>query len=118
MPLHNNSEAASRAAEAAAEQGKFEEMYDRLFETQAQWGEKDTSQEEVFFGFAEDLGLDMARFRKVYDDPETIDRIRRDKADGKALGVTGTPTFFVNGEKLEIRTFDDLVRALDDAVAS
>jgi len=117
MPLHNNSEAASRAAEAAAAQRKFEEMYDRLFETQAQWGEKDTSQEELFFGFAEDLGLDMDRFRQVYDDPATIERVRRDKADGEALGVTGTPTFFVNGEKLEIDSFDDLVNALDDALA-
>lgn len=117
MPLHNNSEAAIRAAEAAADQGKFEEMYDRLFETQAAWGEKDTSQEEVFFGFAEDLGLDMDRFRQVYGDPATIEKVRRDKADGEALGVTGTPTFFVDGEKLEIRSFDDLVKALDDALA-
>ena len=117
MPLHRNSEAASRAAEAAAAQGKFEEMYDLLFETQPQWGEKSSSQEEVFFGFAEQLGLDMERFRQVYDDPDTIERVQRDEADGKALGVTGTPTFFVNGEKLEIRSYDDLVGALDDAVA-
>jgi protein-disulfide isomerase len=65
MPLHGNSEAASRAAEAAAAQGKFEEMYDLLFETQPEWGEKSSSQEEVFFGFAEQLGLDMDRFRQV-----------------------------------------------------
>ena len=117
MPLHNNSEAASRAAEAAAAQDRFEDMYDRLFQTQAQWGEKNTSQEDLFFGFAEDLGLDMQQFRQDYDDPATLARIRRDKADGEALGVTGTPTFFVNGEKLEIRSFDDLVNALDDALA-
>ena len=116
MPLHGNSEAASRAAEAAAAQGQFEEMYDRLFQTQAQWGEQTSSQEDLFFSFAEDLGLDMEQFRQVYDDPATIERIRRDKADGEALGVTGTPTFFVNGEKLEIRSFDDLVNALDDAL--
>lgn len=118
MPLHNNSEAASRAAETAAAQGRFEDMYDRLFQTQAQWGEQSSSQEDVFFGFAEDLGLDMKQFRQVYDDPATIDRIRRDKADGEALGVTGTPTFFVNGAMLDIRSFDDLVAALDDALAS
>ncbi len=117
MPLHRNSEAASQAAEAAAVQGKFEEMYDRLFETQPAWGEKTTSQEDVFFGFAEELGLDMDRFRQVYDDPKTLERIQRDKADGKALGVTGTPTFFLNGEKLDVESFDDIVQALDDAVA-
>jgi len=117
MPLHRNSEAASQAAEAAAVQAKFEEMYDRLFETQPAWGEKTTSQEDVFFGFAEELGLDMDRFRQVYEDPKTLERIRRDKVDGKALGVTGTPTFFLNGEKLDVESFDDIVQALDDAVA-
>ena len=117
MPLHNNSEAASRAAEAAADQGKFEEMYDRLFETQPEWGEQQSSQEEVFFGFAEELGLDMERFREVYDDPATIERVRRDKADGEALGVTGTPTFFLDGEKLEIDSYGALIEAIEAAVA-
>lgn len=118
MPLHNNSEAAARAAEAAADQGMFEEMYDRLFETQPEWGEQQTSQEEVFFGYAEDLGLDMDRFRQVYDDPATIERIRRDEADGKELGVTGTPTFFLDGEKLEIDSYEALIEAVDAAVAN
>ena len=118
MPLHYNSETASRAAEAAAEQGKFEEMYDRLFQTQAQWGEQQTSMEDVFFGFAEDLGLDMERFREVYDDPATIERVRRDKADGEALGVTGTPTFFLNGEKVEVSSFDELLQLIDDAIGA
>ena len=118
MPLHSNSEAAARAAEAAADQGKFEEMYDRLFETQPEWGEQRTSQEEVFFGFASDLGLDMERFRTVYDDPATIELLRRDKADGEALGVTGTPTFFLNGEKVEVSSFDELVGLIDDALSA
>ena len=118
MPLHNNSEAASRAAEAAADQGKFEEMYDILFETQPEWGEQSTSQEDLFFGFAEDLGLDMERFRSVYEDEETIERVRRDKADGQALGVTGTPTFFLNGDKVEVSSFDELTDQIDEALAS
>jgi len=116
MPLHNNSEAASRAAEAAAAQGKFEEMYGRLFETQAQWGEKDNSQEDVFFGYAEDLGLDMEEFRAVYDDPATLEKIERDQADGEALGVSGTPSFFLDGEKLEVQSFEELVQRMEQAV--
>lgn len=99
FPLHRNSEGAAQAAEAAAEQGKFEEMYDLLFERQPAWGEQSTSQKAVFFGFAEELGLDMERFRKLYEDPATLAMIRRDKEDGVALGVGGTPTFFLNGEK-------------------
>ena len=116
--LHNNSEAAARAAEAAAEQGGFEEMYDLLFQTQAEWGEKSTSQEEVFFGFAQDLGLDMDRFRAVYDDPATIEKVRRDQQDGLALGVAGTPTFFLNGEKVQVASFDELVQRIEDALAA
>lgn len=118
FPLHLNSESAARAAEAAAAQGKFEEMYVRLFETQPEWGEQQTSQEEVFFGFAEELGLDMEEFRAVYDDPATLAKVRRDQADGEALGVTGTPTFFFNGEKLEVSSFAEIVAKIDAALES
>ena len=118
FPLHNNSEAAARAAEAAAAQGKFEEMYDLLFQTQAQWAEKDSSQEDVFFGYAEQLELDMTQFRAVYDDPATIEKVRRDKADGIELGVEGTPTFFLNGDMVEVSSFDELVAKIDAALAA
>ncbi|MBL8778330.1 MAG: thioredoxin domain-containing protein [Acidimicrobiales bacterium] len=117
FPLHNNSEAAARAAEAAGEQGKFEEMYSMLFETQAAWGEQSDSKEELFFQYAEDLGLDMDRFREVYDDPATLEKIEQDQADGQALGVTGTPSFFLNGEMLEISSFEDLTAQIDEALA-
>ncbi len=116
FPLHNNSEAAARAAEAAAAQGRFEEMYDMLFQTQSEWGEKDTSQEDVFFGYAEQLGLDMAQFRAVYDDPATVAKIRRDKADGVELGVEGTPTFFLNGDKVEVSSLAELIELIDAAL--
>ncbi|QXC60595.1 thioredoxin domain-containing protein [Aquihabitans sp. G128] len=101
FPLHANSESAASAAEAAASQGKFEEMYKKLYETQPEWAEQQASQDDVFFGFAEDLGLDMTEFEKDFEDPATLAKIRRDKADGKALGVEGTPTIFLNGQKLE-----------------
>lgn len=116
FPLHANSVAAASAAEAAAEQGKFEEMYNRLFETQTEWGEKQDSQEAFFFGLAEDLGLDMDEFRKVYDDPATKEKIERDQADGKKLGVEGTPSFFLNGAKLEPTGPQDLIDSVEAAL--
>jgi len=116
FPLHKNSEAAARAAEAAAAQGEFEAMYVKLFETQTSWAEKSTPQDDVFFGYAEELGLDMAEFRAVYDDPATIAKISRDKEDGLAAGVTGTPTFFLDGEKVQVESFDQLVDQLESAV--
>lgn len=117
MPLHYNSEAASRAAEAAADQGHFEDMYHRLFETQPEWGEARISQEHVFFGFAEDMGLDMERFRTVYNDPATIARVQQNEADGRALGVTGTPTFFLEGEVLQVSTIEELIQRIESAIA-
>ena len=116
FPLHNNSVAAASAAEAAAAQGKFEEMYHLLFTTQPEWGEKSTSQESVFIGFAQQLGLDMDQFEAVYNDPATVEKINRDKEDGVALGVQATPTFFLDGEKLEIRTFGELVERIEQAI--
>ena len=118
FPLHKNSEAAASAAEAAAEQGKFEEMYDMLFQTQVEWGEQNTSQEAVFFGYAEQLGLDMEQFRADYDEPATLAKIRRDKADGTELGVQGTPTFFLNGEKVEVSSLAELIEQIDAALAA
>lgn len=116
MPLHSNSVAAALAAEAAAAQGEFEAMYQRLFETAEQWGHRDTSQEGTFFGYAEDLGLDMERFENDYNDPATLARIEQSQQDGQALGVSGTPTFFLNGQRLEPTSVADLEARLDAAL--
>lgn len=116
MPLHASSVNAARAAEAADAQGKFDEMYDRLFATQPEWGEQQTPEEQYFFDLAEEIGLDMDEFRTVYDDPATTAKVERDQADGEALGVTGTPTFFLDGEQLELTTVDDLLGPIDEAV--
>ncbi|MBX9243832.1 thioredoxin domain-containing protein [Actinotalea ferrariae] len=116
MPLHVSSVNAALAAEAAGAQGSYEEMYDVLFERQAQWGHQQTAQREVFFDYAEELGLDMTRFEADFDDPAALARIERDRADGQAVGVTGTPTFFLDGEQLPIDSVDDLESALIEAL--
>ena len=50
-------------------------------------------------------------------DPATLDRVLRDREDGLALGVQGTPTFFLNGEKLEVDTTDEFIERIDAALA-
>ena len=117
FPLHFNSERAARTVEAAAQQGKFEQMYQRMFDTAEQWGHQQEPADEVFASFAEELGLDMTQFEADYNDPATAERVARDAADGKALGVQGTPTFFVDGEKIEPQSYEDLTEALDAALA-
>lgn len=114
---HFNAERSARAVEAAAQQDKLEPMYKKMYETQTQWAEQQVPADDVFRGFASDIGLDMAAYDKAYNDPATLDRINMDVADGQALGVQGTPTFFVNGEKLEPKGYQDFATALDNALA-
>lgn len=116
LPLHGNSVEAAKAAEAAGEQGEFEAMYKALFDNAEEWSHQETSQREAFFGYAEELGLDMERFEQVYDDPATLARIEQSAADAEALGVTSTPTFFVDGERLEPTRVEDLTDPLDAAL--
>ncbi|GKV71865.1 MULTISPECIES: DsbA family protein [Pseudarthrobacter] len=116
LPSHKNSGQAALAVEAAAQQGKYEQMAAKMFETQPQWGEKQDFQNALFRTFAEKLGLDMEKYDAAMAAEETKERIRKDIADGKALGVTGTPTFFLNGEKLTLNTEAEFRQKLDDAV--
>jgi protein-disulfide isomerase len=115
LPGHRNSGTAALAVEAAAQQGKYEQMYTKMFDTQPQWGEKQDSQAALFRTFAQELGLALDKYDAAVADEATKDRIRKDVADGTALGVTGTPTFFLNGEKLTLNTEEQFRQLLDDA---
>lgn len=115
MPLHGNSIGAARASEAAAEQGQFEAMYHKLFETVDVWGHQDSPQDEAFRGYAEELGLDMEQFEADFNDPQILERIEQSQADGRELGVTGTPTFFLDGELVEVSSVAELEAAVRDA---
>ena len=77
MPGHFNAERAARAVEAAAQQGRFEQMYQRMFPTQTHWGEQQVPADDLFRSFAVDLDLDMAAFDTVYNSPATLERIPR-----------------------------------------
>ncbi|MFC7908226.1 DsbA family protein [Streptomyces nigra] len=118
MPGHRNGELAARTAEAAARQGKFEEMYNKLFTTQKEWGEAQESKESVFRGFAKDLGLDMTRFDADLADPNVAARIQADQRDGLALGVQGTPSFLFDGERITNPSSYKAFKALIDAKLS
>lgn len=117
IPAHLNSMNAAVAVEAAAQQGKFEEMYQRMFETQLEWGEKQESEAPRFRGFAEDLGLDMAAYDAAVADPATQERVEFDFEQGQILGVQGTPTFFLEDQLFQPETVTDITDALDGAIA-
>ena len=117
MPGHFNAERAARSVEAAAQQGKFEDMYHHMYRTQDAWGEKQIPLDRVFRTYARDLGLDMKKYDADYADPATVARVKKDMADGYALGVAGTPTFFLDGELIQPRSYKDLTDAVDAALA-
>lgn len=115
---HSNSVNAAIAAEAAAQQDSFEEMYHRLLSTQAEWGESDESKAPLFRTYAEDLGLDMDAYDAAVADRATVDRVERDISEGQALGVERTPTFFINGQPLDLQRLDDLENGIIAALSS
>jgi protein-disulfide isomerase len=91
---HAYARGAALAALAAHEQGKFWEMHDRLF---AAGGRVDR---QGALRVAGELGLDVRRFERDLDSPELAERLELDRQDGLAAGLTGTPTFYVNGRRL------------------
>ncbi|GAA2044769.1 DsbA family protein [Polymorphospora rubra] len=118
IPSHPNAELSAQAAQAAANQGRFPEMYALLFENQTQWGHQEQPQSDLFVGYAQSLGLDLERFRHDLRDPATAARVADDRADGERAGVQGTPTFFLNGRQLtDVRTQGDLVAAIEGALS-
>ena len=94
LPFHNNAEPAAEAAMAANEQGKFWEMHDKLFAQPA--GARPGHLEK----YAQELGLDMGKFKADLDATSTRSAIEAETKEGQAVGVNGTPTVFINGRKI------------------
>jgi protein-disulfide isomerase len=94
LSFHEQAGPAALAARAAAAQGKFWEMHDRLFADQAHLSRAD------FLRYAADLGLDVKAFSAAMDAEATRRAIRADAAAARKLGARGTPTFFINGKLL------------------
>ncbi len=104
---HPHALQAAEAAEAAAAQGQFWAMYAMLFAHQWELEYDD------LLDYAGRIGLDRAQFGEALTTHRHFDRIRADVASGRRHGVTGTPTFFVNGQRLD---GDDDVRSLSAAL--
>ncbi|HMO81302.1 MAG TPA: thioredoxin domain-containing protein [Pyrinomonadaceae bacterium] len=119
MPFHRNSRVAASYLEAAGEQGKYWEMMDKMFENQDQWGEihgpgpHPVRPEPVslFEKWAAELGLDIEQLTASSKEKKHMEKVDRDFADGRKLGVRGTPTLYVNGRKL-LRLDEDSLRSL------
>jgi protein-disulfide isomerase len=98
MPYHHNSKLAASWLEAAGEQGKYWQALDALFEAQPAWGSHHAPRPELIPGILKSIGVDVDLAAKAKDNPEFQTRFDQDEKDGVEAGVTGTPTFFVNGK--------------------
>jgi protein-disulfide isomerase len=129
VTAHPKAQAAHRAAEAAAIQGKFNEMYNLLYQNQTQISS--TGDPNVLFdGYAQSIGMDLAKFKLDRASSDVNSIISADKRAGDKLGVSGTPTFLLDGKKdaftvTAIRSQADLEakvaeisRAIDAALAT
>ncbi len=113
LPMHANSKAAALAAEAAGKQGKFWEMHDMLFENQAKW-ETLGDIEKTVVGYAKTLGLNTATFEKDYNSSELQDKIDAAVVEGNRIGISYTPTFFLNGVRIDNPAGYDAFKAVID----
>jgi protein-disulfide isomerase len=92
--MHNRAMAAAMAAEAAGKQGKFWEMHDKLFENAKELTD------ENFAKWADEIGLDTAKFKKDLEDEGLKKKVLDQQKLGMSLGARGTPAFFINGRYL------------------
>lgn len=99
VPTHQHALAAASAAEAAGLQGKFWEMHKLIYDRQQKWkGEFDVR--PVFEGYAQEIGIDVERFKRDVGSDLVQQRIFQDGKRGHSLGVKGTPTVFMNGREV------------------
>ena len=113
LSFHDRARPAAVAAKCAAEQGKYWNMYATLFDNQRSLSDSD------FKSYGEKIGLDKSKFDKCIANPASVDaKIERNFQSGVALGVTGTPAFFINGRRLSgAMPYSEFKRVIDDELS-
>lgn len=112
LPVHGEiSIKAAMAANCAMEQGKFWEYHYLLFERQNEW----YSNESLFYNYAEELGLNVTHFRDCLDSEKYRSEVEKDAMDAQSYGVTGTPTFFINGEMVVgYKSYENFAKLIEE----
>ncbi|HEY0134786.1 MAG TPA: thioredoxin domain-containing protein, partial [Nannocystis sp.] len=114
LPMHKDAQMGAEAALAANEQGKFWEMHDLLFKNQKAMTRADVEK------YAEELKLDMAKFKEALDKGTYKTKVTADLDMGKQFGVRGTPSFFINGkwQRGAPRAIEGLKKLIDEEKAA
>ena len=98
--IHNNAELASYAAQAASAQNKFWSMADLLYTNQETWGAQ-VNPKDTFISYVKKLNLDIEKFNQDINSLAIKNKIKADYSQGDKIGINATPTFFLNGKKLD-----------------
>lgn len=114
LSQHPNAKLAAYASEAASRQSKFYQMADLIFTKQEEWANLDNPQ-EFFINLAEELKLDIEKFKKDIEAKDIQEKVQEDINSGSKLGVNSTPTFYLNGKKVEITSFEEFKKLLISA---
>lgn len=117
-PFHRGSDLVVTVLEASRKQGKFEATLEALLSQQDVWVQNHTARPELIGPLLAPLGLDLAQLQIDASAPQVASVIARDLLDAKALNVTMTPEFFVNGKPLPQFGFAELKQLVDDALAN
>ena len=115
ITIHKKAYDAARATEAAGVQGKFWEMHDILFEKQTDWA-NDSNHRDKFVDYVKQLGLDEEKFKNDFESKDLETKINTDLASGNSLAVNATPTFYLNGKKVQPRSYDEFKKLVEDQV--
>lgn len=116
LSQHANAPISSYAAEAAGFQGKFWQMHDKLYENQNEWSTA-TDAKTIFVGYAKDIGINVTQFSSDIDSQKVKDIVQSDLGDGNTIGINATPTFYVNGIKIDNPTsLNGFAKIIQDAI--
>jgi len=117
-PFHNNSDQVVKMIEAARKQGKWQETLEAVFAAQPGWAPNHSPDPDLVWNYIGGVGLDLDRVRRDMNAPDIAQNMAQDIADAKALNVTQTPEFFVNGKPMPSFGYDQLTTLVDDALAT
>lgn len=112
LPFHPNAPLAAEASLAAHDQGKFWEMHDKIFANQQ------SLDRATFEKYAQELGLDMTKFKAALDNSSHKEVIARDQALAQKVGANGTPSFFLNGRNIRgAYPYESFKTVIDEEIA-
>lgn len=116
-PFHKNSDQVVKILEATRKQGKYWEALEALLASQQRWSPNHSPQIDLVWRQLEGLGLDLERVRQDADASDIARTVGQDVADAKALNVTQTPEYFVNGKPMPSFGYDQLAELVKEALA-